>query len=106
MYSPKQTLDIKQSNTVSFVVTYSDDEGKSLSLEGVTIEADIKDSSKKLVATMKVTSLSDTTFELILPDDVVLPLKTLYMDIRFIQNEVVRNSDIVQLNVKEVVTSG
>lgn len=106
MFNPVQTLTIKQGNSFSFVVSYTDEGGALLTLDDAIITADIKNNRKGKVATLNAVKLSDSTFELSLPVGVKLPPMALYMDIRLEQGGTVRNSDTLQINVSEVVTNG
>lgn len=104
MYSPSQTISVKSGNTFSLFCSYFNDDGTALSLSDTTITADIKTKSKILITTLVVTKLDDNSFLLKLPIGVELPTGAYYTDIRLSSNNTVVNSDIVQINVKEVVT--
>ena len=105
MYSPSQTISVKSGNTFSLFCSYFNDDGAALSLTDITITADIKNKSKTLITTLMVTKLDDNSFLLKLPIGVELPTGAYYTDIRLSSNNAVVNSDIVQINVKEVVTN-
>ena len=51
---------------------------------------------------MSVLILSEYSFRLTSPTD--LPVGVFYTDIRITENNVVRNSDILQINIVDVVT--
>ena len=108
MYQANQTLAIKQNNSFSLISQYLDDNDVPIDLAGLEIKADIKDSAKQLVASMQVNIINAATgmFELTLPSNTALPSKQLFMDVRLIEGFTVRNSDIVKLDVSEVVTNG
>lgn len=108
MYQANQTLAIKQNNSFSLISQYIDNNNLPIDLTGLEIKADIKDSAKTLIASMQVNIINAATgmFELTLPIDTVLPSKLLFMDVRLIEGFTVRNSDIVKLDVSEVVTNG
>ena len=106
MYSPSKTISVKSGNTFSLFCSYFNDNGTSLSLTDITITADIKTKTKTktLITALVVTKLDDNSFLLKLPIGVELPTGVYYTDIRLSSNSAVVNSDIVQINVKEVVT--
>lgn len=108
MYQANQTLAIKQNNSFSLISQYVDDNNLPIDLTNLEIKADIKDSAKTLIASLQVNIINAATglFELTLPMNVALPTKSLFMDVRLIEGFTVRNSDIVKLDVSEVVTSG
>lgn len=56
------------------------------------------------ITTLVVTKLDDNSFLLKLPMGVELPTGAYYTDIRLSTNGTVVNSDIIQINVKDVVT--
>ena len=105
MYSPSQTISVKSGNTFSLFCSYFNDDGVALPLTDITIEADIKNKSKELITTLVVNKLDDNSFSLKLPTGFELPTGVYYTDIRLSSNSTVVNSDIVQINVKEVVTN-
>lgn len=104
MYSPSQTISVKSGNTFSLFCSYFNDDGTALPLSDTTITADIKTKSKILITTLVVTKLDDNSFLLKLPVGVELPTGAYYTDIRLSTNGTVVNSDIIQINVKDVVT--
>ena len=106
MYSPSKTISVKSGNTFSLFCSYFNDNGNgtSLSLTDITITADIKTKTKTLITALVVTKLDDNSFLLKLPIGVELSTGVYYTDIRLSSNSAVVNSDIVQINVKEVVT--
>ena len=104
MYSPSKTISVKSGNTFSLFCSYFNDDGTALSLTDTTITADIKNKSKELITTLVVNKLDDNSFSLKLPTGFELPTGVYYTDIRLSSNSAVVNSDIVQINVKEVVT--
>lgn len=104
MYSPSQTISVKSGNTFSLFCSYFNDDGTALSLDDTTITADIKTKLKMLITTLVVTKLDNNSFSLKLPTGIELPTGAYYTDIRLSANDAVVNSDIVQINVKEVVT--
>ena len=104
MYSPSKTISVKSGNTFSLFCSYFNDDGTALPLSDTTITADIKNKSKTLITALVVTKLDDNSFLLKLPTGVALPTGAYYTDIRLSSNNTVVNSDIVQINVKEVVT--
>lgn len=108
MYQANQTLAIKQNNSFSLMSQYLDDNNAPIDLAGLEIKADIKDSAKTLIVSMQVNIINAATgtFELTLPSNTTLPSKQLFMDVRLIDGFTVRNSDIVKLNVSEIVTNG
>lgn len=103
MYSPSQTISVKSGNTFSLFCSYFND-GTALPLSDTTITADIKTKSKTLITALVVTKLDDNSFLLKLPVGVELPTGAYYTDIRLSTNGTVVNSDIIQINVKDVVT--
>ena len=105
MYSPSKTISVKSGNTFSLFCSHFNDDGTALSLTDTTITADIKTKSKILVTALIVTKLDDNSFLLKLPTGVELSTGVYYTDIRLSTNDYVVNSDIVQINVKEVVTN-
>ena len=105
MYSPSKTISVKSGNTFSLFCSYFNDDGTALSLTDTTITADIKTKSKTLITTLIVTKLDDNSFLLKLPTGFELSTGVYYTDIRLSTNDYVVNSDIVQINVKEVVTN-
>lgn len=104
MYSPSKTISVKSGNTFSLFCSYFNDSDVPLSLTDITITADIKTKTKTLITALVVTKLDDNSFLLKLPIDVELSTGVYYTDIRLSSNSAVVNSDIVQINVKEVVT--
>lgn len=104
MYTPSQTISVKSGNTFSLFCSYLNDDGSALSLSDITILAEIKDKSKTLITTLLVNKLTDNSFTLTLPTNFELSTGVYYTDIRLQTNESVINSDIIQINVKEVVT--
>lgn len=108
MYQPTQNISLKRTNSFSFVCQYTDEQDQPLTLVGATIKADIKDGKKELIAAMVVTpiDLSQGVFELTLPADTDLPLRTLYTDVRITTAKKKRNSDTLRLDMSEVVTDG
>ena len=104
MYSPSQTISVKSGNTFSLFCSYFNDDGTELPLSDTTITADIKTKSKTLITALVVTKLDDNSFLLKLPVGVELPTGAYYTDIRLSTNGTVVNSDIIQINVKDVVT--
>lgn len=108
MYQAKQTIQLKQGNSFRLLVGYTDEVNNPLPITGIDIKADIKDEYQQLVAPMVVTRIDDIkgVFALSLPPLATLPARSLYCDIRMVQNGTVRNSDIVRLSFSEVVTHG
>lgn len=109
MYEASQTIQVKQTNTFSFIVAYTDDNDLPLSLEAENIKAHIKDAKGVKVCDLVVNpiDLAEGVVELQLPQSLkALPLKPLYMDIRLEQAGIVRNSDILEIEVLQVVTNG
>ena len=104
MYSPSKTIWVKSGNTFSLFCGYFNDDGTALSLTDITITADLKNKSKTLITALVVTKLDGNSFLLKLPTGFELPTGVYYTDIRLSSNSTVVNSDIVQINVKEVVT--
>lgn len=107
MYKPSQIIQLKQYNSVTLAVAYTDEAGQSLPLTGIVITAQLRDSSQQLLGEMTVTRVDSDKglFALTLPTYFV-PSKAVFVDIRFLENGTVRNSDIVQLVFSEVVTHG
>ena len=106
MYSPSQTISVKSGNTFSLFCSYLNDDGSSISLKGTTITADLKNKAKTLVTAMNIETLDNGNFIIRPPNGFIIPCGAYYTDIRFTVTGVVVNSDIIQINVKEVVTDG
>lgn len=108
MYKETKTIKLKQRNFIGFVSQYTDDEGNPLPLEGLDINAELRDSGKQLIATFTVNILDSNNglFELSLPTDTEITKRTLYTDILISEEGIKRNSDILKLDFSEVVTYG
>lgn len=108
MYKHTAVLKLKHNNSFNLLCNYTDDEGNNLSLTGLDISADIKNNDKEYVCSL-VVNITDTNkglFQLSLEPNMELPYRDLYLDVRISENSTVRNSDILKLEISEVVTYG
>lgn len=101
-YRPSARVVIKSGNTFGLFCTYTDGSGLPLPLDNATVSAEVRNSNKALITEMSVDVETNSTFRLSLSTP--LPVGVYYTDIRIVENGVVRNSDILQLNVIDVVT--
>ena len=102
-YRPSAKVVVKNGNTFSLFCSYTDETGIPLPLTNATITAEVRNQGKTLISQMTVTLESDYTFRLSPPTD--LPSGVFYTDVRIVENGVVRNSNILQINVVDVVTN-
>ena len=101
-YRPTSKIVIKSGNTFNLLCSYTDENGLPLSLSQSVITAKVKDANKSFVVSLTPEILSEYSFRLTPPTD--LPVGVFYTDIRLTENNVVRNSDILQINIIDVVT--
>ena len=101
-YRPSAKVVVKSGNTLSLFCSYTDENGLPLSLSQSEITAKVKDANKSFVVSLTPEILSEYSFRLTPPTD--LPVGVFYTDIRITENNVVRNSDILQINIIDVVT--
>ena len=101
-YRPSSKIVIKSGNTFNLLCSYTDENGLPLSLSQSVITAKVKDANKSFVVSLNPEILSEYSFRLTPSTD--LPVGVFYTDIRITENNVVRNSDILQINIIDVVT--
>ena len=104
MYKALTTRTLKSNNFFYFVNTLNDDSA----IADWQITAVIKDYRGQLITTLEVKNINeaDKTYELHAPDGFVLPAGTMFFDVNMVKDGRAINSDIVQLDVLEVVTTG
>lgn len=102
MYKPTQYIAVRSGNTFSLLCSYTDELGIPLNILNSQISAEVRDSSKNLITTLDIAIESDSTFRL--SSVITLPEGIYFTDIKIVEDGIVRNSDILRINVSDVVT--
>lgn len=109
-FEPTASIDVKQHNTFRLAGAFKNDDGSPMDMSGVSLSAFIRNARDTKICEVTITPVGNGFLEFRLPKGVVLPLGTAYMDVylkQTIAGEVVeRNTDIIEINVKKVVTHG
>lgn len=106
MYKPSMTVDTKSGDSFNIVCSYTDDHGSPISLADTQIIAWVRSVYDTKVAEFNITILSDNEFMLTLPDDGILAEGSYFTDVRLVIGDTRVTGDVIQINVKKVVTSG
>ena len=108
MFEPKAIYDIKTCNSCVFLMQYTDDNGLPVDLTNYQVTSQVRNAKDRKITDMTINRVNNTLgqFTVSLPDDVVLPVGTLYLDVFFKNGTAEVNSDTIKLNVKAVVTHG
>ena len=108
MFEPKVIFEIKTRNSCVFLMQYTDDNGLPVDLTDYQVTSQVRNAKDRKITDMTINRVNNTLgqFTVSLPDDVVLPVGTLYLDVFFKNGTAEVNSDTIKLNVKAVVTHG
>lgn len=107
-FEPAASIEVKQYNTFRLVGVFKEDDGSQVDLTGCQLTAQIRKANGAKVCDVIITPTGDGFLYFTLPAGTVLPLGTCYLDVftvLTVAGEVVeRNTDIVEIHVKRVVT--
>ncbi|MCK6158009.1 hypothetical protein KZX29_04255 [Moraxella osloensis] len=108
MFEAVTTFNIKTRNSCVFLMQYTDDNGLPVDLTDYQVTSQVRNAKDRKITDMTINRVNNTLgqFTVSLPDDVVLPVGTLYLDVFFENGTAEVNSDTIKLNVKAVVTHG
>lgn len=108
MFEAVATFNIKTRNSCVFLMQYTDDNGLPVDLTDYQVTSQVRNAKDRKITDMTINRVNNTLgqFTVSLPDDVVLPVGTLYLDVFFENGTAEVNSDTIKLNVKAVVTHG
>ena len=108
MFEAVATFNIKTRNSCVFLMQYTDDNRLPVDLTDYQITSQVRNAKDRKITDMVVNRIDNASgiFTVSLPNDVVLPIGTLYLDVFFENGTAEVNSDTIKLNVKAVVTHG
>lgn len=107
MYKYSHTIEYNHSTTFGLGVRCTHD-GVACDVSNMQITSFIRDANGHFITELVVTKMADTgLLHFTLPKGVVLPVRTLYMDVRVVQDDVERvSTERVRILVNRVVTFG
>ena len=97
-------IEVKQGDTLSLGLQFSDDDGTPLDLSSYAIAAEVRDSAEQLVGTLSITTGSDGVAS-VSNDTSAWPLGNLRCDFKLTVDGAVIHSDTFGIKVSNKVTA-